>query len=300
MMPSGFSCCSSGGGMWSMPQVTMILSNGRGLFPAVIAVGVLGGDRLVLGVAALDQRVVDAARALGERLDDLDRPDLVGEVGEIGRLVAGAGADLEHLLAELDVDGRWSCGRPDAGRRWSRRSRCRGRRGRRRAPRFCWSTNSSRGVIRKARLLRSSQQVPVVRPAPGSGRQRWPRNFGSSPRFATIQSMIGLAACPGRRRDVPAVGLGNVGPCEAGHCCAGQGTAGQGAARSEQKGPSLHVCLQSLYHPRSSRQTMTGTRFSQAISVPCAIVPGEISRRPGREISPEIVNRARLTVRSRS
>ena len=26
-------------------------------------------------------------------------PDLVGEVGEIGRLIAGAGADLEHLLA---------------------------------------------------------------------------------------------------------------------------------------------------------------------------------------------------------
>ena len=33
-------------------------------------------------------------------------PDLVGEVGEIGRLVARAGADLEHLLAELHVDRR--------------------------------------------------------------------------------------------------------------------------------------------------------------------------------------------------
>ena len=28
MMPLGSSCCNSGGGMWSMPQVTMILSNG--------------------------------------------------------------------------------------------------------------------------------------------------------------------------------------------------------------------------------------------------------------------------------
>jgi hypothetical protein len=26
--PFGFNCCSSGGGTWSMPQVTMILSNG--------------------------------------------------------------------------------------------------------------------------------------------------------------------------------------------------------------------------------------------------------------------------------
>jgi hypothetical protein len=28
MIPPGFNCCSSGGGMWSIPQVTMILSNG--------------------------------------------------------------------------------------------------------------------------------------------------------------------------------------------------------------------------------------------------------------------------------
>ena len=28
MVPVGFNCCKSGGGMWSMPQVTMILSNG--------------------------------------------------------------------------------------------------------------------------------------------------------------------------------------------------------------------------------------------------------------------------------
>lgn len=28
MTPFGLSCCNSDGGMWSMPQVTMILSNG--------------------------------------------------------------------------------------------------------------------------------------------------------------------------------------------------------------------------------------------------------------------------------
>ena len=44
------------------------------------------------------------AGAFGERLDDLDRVDVVGQVREIGRLVAGAGADLEHLLALLGVD----------------------------------------------------------------------------------------------------------------------------------------------------------------------------------------------------
>src|SRR5512145_2926807 len=37
MMPPVLSCCSSGGGMWSMPQVTMILSNGAVLLPAVVA-----------------------------------------------------------------------------------------------------------------------------------------------------------------------------------------------------------------------------------------------------------------------
>jgi hypothetical protein len=68
----------------------------RRLLPAEIAVRVLAGDRLVLAVAALDQGVVAAARALGQRLDDLDRLHLVGEVGEISRLIAGAGADLEH------------------------------------------------------------------------------------------------------------------------------------------------------------------------------------------------------------
>jgi len=41
------------------------------LLPAVVAVRILGRDRLVLGVAALDERVVEAAGALGQRLDDL-------------------------------------------------------------------------------------------------------------------------------------------------------------------------------------------------------------------------------------
>ena len=86
-----------------MAQVTMILSNGRLLLPAVVAVRVLGGDRLELGIAARDEIVVEAAGALRQRLDDLDRPHLVGQVGEIGRLVAGAGADLEHPVAELHV-----------------------------------------------------------------------------------------------------------------------------------------------------------------------------------------------------
>jgi len=41
------------------------------LLPAVVAVRILGRDRLVLAVAALDERVVEAAGALGQRLDDL-------------------------------------------------------------------------------------------------------------------------------------------------------------------------------------------------------------------------------------
>ncbi len=74
------------------------------LFPAVVAVGVLGLDVLVLGVALVDQLVVQRARAGGERSDDLDRVGVLGEVGDVGRLHARAGADLEHLLAALDVD----------------------------------------------------------------------------------------------------------------------------------------------------------------------------------------------------
>ena len=52
------------------------LVEGRGFFPAVIAVGVLARDAVEFGVAVLDELIVDAARALGERLDDLDRVDL--------------------------------------------------------------------------------------------------------------------------------------------------------------------------------------------------------------------------------
>jgi hypothetical protein len=43
------------------------LVEGCRFLPAVIAVGVLAGDRLVLGVTTLDQRVVETARALGQR-----------------------------------------------------------------------------------------------------------------------------------------------------------------------------------------------------------------------------------------
>ena len=82
------------------------LVEGSRLLPAVVAIGILAGDRLVLGVAARDESVVDAARALRKRLDDLDGPHLVGEIGEISRLIARARADFEHLLAHLDVDGR--------------------------------------------------------------------------------------------------------------------------------------------------------------------------------------------------
>ena len=57
-------------------------------------------------VAVLDELVVDRPRALGERLDDLDRVNLVGQVREIGGLVAGAGADLQHPLPDLGIDVR--------------------------------------------------------------------------------------------------------------------------------------------------------------------------------------------------
>src|SRR5262249_46598360 len=81
------------------------LVEGGILRPSIVAIRLLGIDGLVLGVAAPDQLVVFSARALGKRLDDLDGPYLVGEVGEVCRLVARAGPDLEHLLAHLDIDG---------------------------------------------------------------------------------------------------------------------------------------------------------------------------------------------------
>src|SRR4030081_782867 len=75
------------------------------LLPAVIAVRVLGGDRLVLAIAALDERVIDTPGALRQWLDDLDRPHLIGEIGQIGRLISRTGPDLEHLIAELYIHG---------------------------------------------------------------------------------------------------------------------------------------------------------------------------------------------------
>ncbi len=47
--------------MWSMPQVTTILSNGAAS-PVVVAVGTLTGDGLVLGISARDQPATDAAQ----------------------------------------------------------------------------------------------------------------------------------------------------------------------------------------------------------------------------------------------
>ena len=85
-----------------MPQVTMILSNGAILLPAVVAVGVPGPDRAVFAVAVGDQAVVERAGALSERRDDLDRPDVRREVRQIGGLVARAGADLENLVGPPD------------------------------------------------------------------------------------------------------------------------------------------------------------------------------------------------------
>src|SRR5262245_65946711 len=70
------------------------LVEGSLLLPAVITVGVFGRDRLVLVIAALNQGIVKPAGALRQRLDDLDRPNLVGQIGEIGRLVSGTGSDL--------------------------------------------------------------------------------------------------------------------------------------------------------------------------------------------------------------
>src|ERR1700730_4802848 len=55
----------------------------RLLFPTVMAVRMRGRDGLVLAVAAPDERIVKRPRPLGERLDDLDRPDLVRQIGKV-------------------------------------------------------------------------------------------------------------------------------------------------------------------------------------------------------------------------
>src|SRR5260370_1286078 len=80
------------------------LAEGTGFFPAVVAVGDLALGVVVLGVALADKVVVGRGGALAQRLDDLDGVGIVGEVGVVGRLHPRAGADLEHLLAALDVD----------------------------------------------------------------------------------------------------------------------------------------------------------------------------------------------------
>src|SRR5579863_2757164 len=55
MIPLGLSCCSSGGGTWSMPQVTMILSNVSGT-----------GSAATAGVAAATGAAAGEGVATGE------------------------------------------------------------------------------------------------------------------------------------------------------------------------------------------------------------------------------------------
>ena len=77
----------------------MILSNGGVFGPAQVAVAHLHVDIFVMQSV---QRLFGLA---AERGDDLDRVDFGDELGEHGRLVAAAGADLQHLVARLRVDG---------------------------------------------------------------------------------------------------------------------------------------------------------------------------------------------------
>src|ERR1700733_10659866 len=58
------------------------------LRPAVITVGVAGADGAVLAVAARVEAVIDGPRALRQRGDDLDRPDIRRQVRKIGGLIA--------------------------------------------------------------------------------------------------------------------------------------------------------------------------------------------------------------------
>ncbi len=76
----------------------------RRLGPAEIAVGAAGRDVGIFAVSRGDQPVVDATGARRELRNDLDRVDARGEVGEQRRLVSGAGADLEHLLAVAHLE----------------------------------------------------------------------------------------------------------------------------------------------------------------------------------------------------
>ena len=207
------------------------------------------------------------ARAFRQRLDDLDGPDLVGEIGEIGRLIARAGADLEHLVAELDVDGR---------RHAAHHVRPRDRDA---------VADVQEGVVvgapeilleheflarhqQERALVALVQHVLVVH-------QRLvacPVLTEESRILAAVRhhpADIGFAAVHGRR-DVPAIRLGHVGQGKSGHCCAGEHAGG-----TEQKSPSLHFWLQMNRSLRRQaircaafrpREPMAGTLNSQAIS----------------------------------
>ena len=88
----------------------MILSNGALFGPALVAVADLRVDVLVL------QPLERQLGVLAERLDDLDRVDVFDERAEDRRLVAAAGADLEHLVGRLRVELLGHVG-DDQGRR---------------------------------------------------------------------------------------------------------------------------------------------------------------------------------------
>src|ERR1700733_7240359 len=106
MIPSGGGWCSSGGGRGNVIDAAgdNDLVQRRILFPAVVAVGIAGADGAILAVAAGDQAVIEHSCTLRQGGDDLDRPDIWGEVRKIGRLVARASADLQHLVAALDLE----------------------------------------------------------------------------------------------------------------------------------------------------------------------------------------------------
>ncbi len=208
-----------------------------GLFPTVIAVGVLAGDRLVFGVAARDQRVVDAARALGQRLDDLDGPDLVGEVGEIGGLVARAGADLEHLVAELHVDRRGHAAhhmRPRNGDAVAdvEEGVVVG------APEVLFEHELLARHHQEGALVAVVEHVPVVQQGLVA-RPVLPEKTRLLAAIGHHPADIGVAVVE-RRRDVIAVRLGDIGPGKS-----RRQRAGHGAAGPKQKSPSLHVPLPS-------------------------------------------------------
>ena len=72
----------------------------RGVFgPALIAVADLDVDVVVV-------QPFERLRGLAaERFDDFDRVDVADELREDGRLIAAAGADFQHLVGRLRVEG---------------------------------------------------------------------------------------------------------------------------------------------------------------------------------------------------